>query len=61
MLYLLYCSTHFLGPLVNWGIPLAAFADTRKDPKLISGKMTVGRYNAKYNTKLDYSNRIELQ
>ncbi|VVD02701.1 unnamed protein product [Leptidea sinapis] len=29
-------STHFWGPVANWGIPLAAIADTRKDPKFIS-------------------------
>ncbi|XP_034828611.1 mitochondrial pyruvate carrier 1 [Maniola hyperantus] len=34
-------STHFWGPVANWGIPLAAIADTRKDPSFISGKMTV--------------------
>ncbi|XP_045449179.1 mitochondrial pyruvate carrier 1 [Melitaea cinxia] len=33
-------STHFWGPVANWGIPLAAIADTRKDPSFISGKMT---------------------
>ncbi|CAF4899423.1 mitochondrial pyruvate carrier 1 [Pieris napi] len=33
-------STHFWGPVANWGIPLAAIADTRKDPRFISGKMT---------------------
>ncbi|KAM3959951.1 mitochondrial pyruvate carrier isoform 2-T2 [Aphomia sociella] len=33
-------STHFWGPAANWGIPLAAIADTRKDPSFISGKMT---------------------
>lgn len=33
-------STHFWGPVANWGIPLAAIADTQKDPKIISGKMT---------------------
>uniref|UniRef100_A0A1L8DZW1 Mitochondrial pyruvate carrier n=1 Tax=Nyssomyia neivai TaxID=330878 RepID=A0A1L8DZW1_9DIPT len=33
-------STHFWGPIANWGIPLAALADIRKDPKIISGKMT---------------------
>jgi len=33
-------STHFWGPVANWGIPLAAIADTRKDAKFISGKMT---------------------
>ncbi|KAK0754251.1 hypothetical protein B0T18DRAFT_33573 [Schizothecium vesticola] len=34
------CSTHFWGPVSNFGIPLAAVADTQKSPELISGKMT---------------------
>ncbi|XP_030763966.1 mitochondrial pyruvate carrier 1 [Sitophilus oryzae] len=34
-------STHFWGPVANWGIPLAAIADFGKDPKYISGKMTI--------------------
>ncbi|KAJ8984728.1 hypothetical protein NQ317_004992 [Molorchus minor] len=34
-------STHFWGPIANWGIPLAALADINKDPKYISSKMTV--------------------
>lgn len=34
------CSTHFWGPVANWGIPLAALADIKKDPSIISGKMT---------------------
>ncbi|KAI8099231.1 mitochondrial pyruvate carrier [Halteromyces radiatus] len=33
-------STHFWGPVANWGIPLAAIGDTQKDPSLISGNMT---------------------
>jgi len=33
-------STHFWGPVANWGIPLAALADIRKNPDFISGKMT---------------------
>ncbi|KAI7907987.1 mitochondrial pyruvate carrier [Cokeromyces recurvatus] len=33
-------STHFWGPVANWGIPLAAIADTKKDASLISGNMT---------------------
>ncbi|KAK7868071.1 hypothetical protein R5R35_005538 [Gryllus longicercus] len=33
-------STHFWGPVANWGIPLAAIADTQKSPEMISGKMT---------------------
>jgi hypothetical protein len=35
-------STHFWGPVANWGLPLAAIADTRKSPEFISGKMTSG-------------------
>ncbi|KAG2194403.1 hypothetical protein INT46_002337 [Mucor plumbeus] len=34
-------STHFWGPVVNWGIPIAAIADTQKDASLISGNMTL--------------------
>lgn len=37
-------STHFWGPIANWGIPLAAIADLRKDPTIISGKMTLGMF-----------------
>lgn len=37
-------STHFWGPVANWGIPIAAIADFNKDPKFISGKMTFGKY-----------------
>ncbi|KAI8867945.1 UPF0041-domain-containing protein [Ramicandelaber brevisporus] len=33
-------STHFIGPLANWGLPLAAIADMKGDPEIISGKMT---------------------
>ncbi|XP_043226514.1 mitochondrial pyruvate carrier 1-like [Amphibalanus amphitrite] len=35
-----FMSTHFWGPVANWGIPLAALADIKKDPEIISGKMT---------------------
>ncbi|CAA21115.2 mitochondrial carrier, pyruvate Mpc1 [Schizosaccharomyces pombe] len=34
------CSTHFWGPLSNFGIPIAAILDLKKDPRLISGRMT---------------------
>ncbi|CAF0969070.1 unnamed protein product [Adineta steineri] len=34
-------STHFWGPVANWGLPLAAIADLKKDPDIISPKMTV--------------------
>lgn len=33
-------STHFWGPVANWGIPIAAIGDMKKDPKIISPKMT---------------------
>ncbi|BFZ65100.1 pyruvate transporter mpc1 [Saitoella coloradoensis] len=33
-------STHFWGPVSNFGIPLAAIADLKKDPEIISGPMT---------------------
>jgi len=34
-------STHFWGPVANWGIPLAAIADISNKPaEMISGKMT---------------------
>lgn len=34
-------STHFWGPIANWGIPIAAMADiSSKPPEIISGKMT---------------------
>ena len=39
----LFFSTHFWGPVANWGIPLAALADIQKDPSFISGKMTAGK------------------
>jgi hypothetical protein len=34
------CSTHFWGPVSNFGIPVAAIVDLKKDPELISGPMT---------------------
>ncbi|XP_074655275.1 mitochondrial pyruvate carrier 1-like [Tubulanus polymorphus] len=34
------CSTHFWGPVANWGLPLAAIADVKRNPEIISGKMT---------------------
>jgi hypothetical protein len=34
------CSTHFWGPVSNFGIPVAAVLDLKKDPELISGPMT---------------------
>lgn len=33
-------STHFWGPVANWAIPIAAIMDMKKDPEIISPKMT---------------------
>lgn len=33
-------TTHFWGPVSNFGIPIAALYDLKKDPDLISGPMT---------------------
>ncbi|CAO3668134.1 unnamed protein product [Umbelopsis ramanniana] len=35
-----FMSTHFWGPVANWGIPIAAISDWKKDPQYISGNMT---------------------
>ncbi|KAG9101887.1 pyruvate transporter mpc1 [Ceratobasidium sp. 370] len=35
-----FFSTHFWGPVANWGLPLAALSDLRKDEEVISGTMT---------------------
>ncbi|KAH9500146.1 pyruvate transporter mpc1 [Bulinus truncatus] len=32
---------HFWGPVANWGLPLAALGDLKKNPEIISGKMTL--------------------
>lgn len=29
--------------MANWGLPLAALADMKKDPEIISPKMTTGK------------------
>ncbi len=38
-----FFSTHFWGPVANWGLPIAAMADMKKSPEFISGKMTIGK------------------
>lgn len=43
--YVIFHSTHFWGPIANWGIPVAALADIRKNPDIISGKMTLGKWS----------------
>ncbi|KAF8599650.1 UPF0041-domain-containing protein [Ceratobasidium sp. AG-I] len=35
-----FFSTHFWGPVANWGLPLAALSDLSKDEEVISGTMT---------------------
>ncbi|EJF66730.1 hypothetical protein DICSQDRAFT_164572 [Dichomitus squalens LYAD-421 SS1] len=35
-----FFSTHFWGPVANWGLPLAAIADLNKTEDVISGPMT---------------------
>ncbi|KAK0553793.1 pyruvate transporter mpc1 [Tilletia horrida] len=35
-----FLSTHFWGPVANWGLPLAAIADLKKNEEMISGTMT---------------------
>lgn len=36
-----FMSTHFWGPVANWGLPLAALTDLNtKGPEMISGPMT---------------------
>uniref|UniRef100_A0A3Q3KX68 Mitochondrial pyruvate carrier n=1 Tax=Labrus bergylta TaxID=56723 RepID=A0A3Q3KX68_9LABR len=34
------CVQHFWGPVANWGLPIAAIADMKKSPEIISGRMT---------------------
>ncbi|KAH7660171.1 Mitochondrial pyruvate carrier protein [Dioscorea alata] len=33
-------TTHFWGPVANWGFVLAGLVDTQKPPEMISGNMT---------------------
>uniref|UniRef100_A0AC34QH79 Mitochondrial pyruvate carrier n=1 Tax=Panagrolaimus sp. JU765 TaxID=591449 RepID=A0AC34QH79_9BILA len=39
-----FMSTHFWGPVANWGLPLAALADLKKNPEMISGNMTTALF-----------------
>ncbi|XP_051161181.1 mitochondrial pyruvate carrier 1-like [Leptopilina boulardi] len=36
-----FMSTHFWGPVFNWMIPISTIGDIQRDPKYISGKMTL--------------------
>lgn len=40
-------STHFWGPIANWGLPIAAIVDSSKSPELISPTMTLGKFLAR--------------
>ncbi|KAF8823013.1 brain protein 44 family protein [Cardiosporidium cionae] len=33
-------TTHFWGPIANWGFVIAGIADMTKSPEVISGRMT---------------------
>ncbi|KAI3671420.1 hypothetical protein L1987_87157 [Smallanthus sonchifolius] len=35
-------TTHFWGPVANWGFVTAAMADIEKPPEMLSGNMTGG-------------------
>uniref|UniRef100_A0AAY5KTD3 Mitochondrial pyruvate carrier n=1 Tax=Esox lucius TaxID=8010 RepID=A0AAY5KTD3_ESOLU len=35
-----YLTSHFWGPVANWGLPIAAISDMKKSPEIISGRMT---------------------
>lgn len=37
-----YFSTHFWGPVFNWMIPISTISDIQREPKYISGNMTLG-------------------
>ncbi|UZJ54232.1 hypothetical protein CBS101457_003552 [Exobasidium rhododendri] len=36
---------HFWGPVANWGLPLAAIADLKKNEDVISGSMTTALFS----------------
>ncbi|KAL6900852.1 hypothetical protein ACP4OV_005528 [Aristida adscensionis] len=37
-------TTHFWGPVANWGFVIAGLVDMNKPPEMISGNMTAGRH-----------------
>lgn len=43
-------SQHFWGPVANWGLPIAAIADMKKSPEIISGRMTFGKASGERHT-----------
>ncbi|XP_059686247.1 mitochondrial pyruvate carrier 1 isoform X2 [Pelecanus crispus] len=46
-------STHFWGPVANWGLPVAAINDMKKSPEIISGRMTFAKELASFCMPLD--------
>lgn len=40
-------TTHFWGPVANWGFVLAGLADTKKPAEMISPNMTAGEADAR--------------
>ncbi|KAM0911835.1 hypothetical protein ACQ4PT_013196 [Festuca glaucescens] len=40
-------TTHFWGPVANWGFVLAGLVDLNKPPEMISGNMTAGIWTRK--------------
>ncbi|OEL17246.1 hypothetical protein BAE44_0021735 [Dichanthelium oligosanthes] len=40
-------TTHFWGPVANWGFVLAGLVDMNKPPEMISGNMTAGTWRRK--------------
>jgi hypothetical protein len=39
-----YVKDFFFFSVANWGLPLAALGDLKKDPEIISGNMTLGKH-----------------
>uniref|UniRef100_A0A8D2P6V8 Mitochondrial pyruvate carrier n=1 Tax=Zosterops lateralis melanops TaxID=1220523 RepID=A0A8D2P6V8_ZOSLA len=35
-----FLTSHFWGPVANWGLPVAAINDMKKSPEIVSGRMT---------------------
>ncbi|KAL6900851.1 hypothetical protein ACP4OV_005527 [Aristida adscensionis] len=49
-------TTHFWGPVSNWGLVLASLADTRKPAENISGNMTGVRMDGATSEHLPHGN-----
>ena len=44
----LFTSLFLTSSVANWGLPLAALGDLKKDPEIISGKMTAGEMSSSH-------------